>query len=292
MTLYARWSGSSGGGSGGGGGQGGGGSVAPGYEVIDVKDITAPYEAPKAVTLQGVAYDGVGDVVGVVELKLGKVNKKGTSKVSGSFTGLDGKKISIKAVTVTGIDGNAPVSVSLAVKGHGTMDVTIGGTQFAGSLDGWHVQSGAVGGKWTKSGAKVYVDADASLPNGTIEALLPDGEPVILNGGKWSFRKAASVKWAKPKKGAKPPEIFDVASGKGLIVDTSKGENLSGVKLTYTPKKGTFKGKFTVYALEGEGKATKLKKYKVGVTGVVVGGVGYGEATCKKPAASWAVTVK
>ena len=57
-------------------------------------------------------------------------------------------------------------------------------------------------------------------------------------------------------------------------------------------KKGTFKGSFKVYALEGAGKARKLKKYTVIVSGVVVGGVGYGMATCKKNAASWPVTVK
>ena len=58
------------------------------------------------------------------------------------------------------------------------------------------------------------------------------------------------------------------------------------------PKKGTFKGSFKLYTLTGAGKATKLKKYTVKVSGVVVGGVGHGVATCKNPAVSWAVTVK
>ena len=272
--------------------------VTPGHEVLEVGDIVAPYEAPKAVTLHGVAYGG-GAVVGVVELKLGKVNaKKKTSKVSGSFTGLDGKKITIKGVNVAGVDGAAPITVSLEVKGHGTMTVTIGGTQFAGSLGSWHVQSGIVGGNWTRAGAKVYVDIGGgrgatALPAGTIEALLPDGEPVIPKAGKWSFAKAASVKWAKPKKGAARPEIYVEESGKGLIVDDSKETNLSGLKLTYAPKTGVFKGSFKIYALEGSGRATKLKKYTVKVTGVVVDGVGHGEATCKRPAAGpWAVTVE
>ena len=74
-----------------------------------------------------------------------------------------------------------------------------------------------------------------------------------------------------------------------LVVDTSKGKtNRSGLKLSYTPKTGLFKGSFKVYALE----SSKLKKYTVNVTGVVVNGAGYGQATMKKPAASWAVTVK
>ena len=93
------------------------------------------------------------------------------------------------------------------------------------------------------------------------------------------FRKAAGVKWAK-----KPGE-----SDKSLIVDTSKGKtNGSGLKLTYTAKKGTFKGSFKVYELQG----SKLKKYTVNVNGIVVDGVGYGEAICKRPVANWPVTVR
>ena len=270
--------------------------MTPGYEVIEATDITAPYEAPKAVTLQGVVYDG-GKVAGIVELKLGKVNaKKKTSKVSGSVTTLDGKKHAITAFNLTEIDGTSPKDVSLAVKDFGTMALTIGGTQFAGAMDRYHVQSAVVGGNWSKGGTRVYVDGGrgaTALPTGTLEDLLPDGEPVTALGGKWKFAKATSVKWAKPKKGAATPDIFDADSGKGLIVDTSAGKtNVSGLKLTYTPKKGTFKGSFKVYALEGEGKARKLKKYTVNVSGVVVGGVGYGVATCKNPAVNWTVTVK
>ena len=230
----------------------------PCYKALNETDISAPYAA--AVTLAGAVYDGC-DVAGVVELKLGKVNaKKGTSKVSGSVTTLDGKKHAVKAAKLAGIDGAAPVAVSLAVKDLGTMNVAIGGTQFAGSLGGWHVQSAAVGGNWTRGGAKVYVDA-TSLPAGTREEYLPDAVPVIAAGGKWKFAKAGNA-------------------------------NLSGLKLAYTPKKGTFKGSFKVYTQEGAGNAAKLKKHTVKASGVVVDGVGYGTATCKKPAVNWRMTVK
>ena len=268
--------------------------VAPGFDAIEATDVIAPYEVPKAVTLHGVVYDD-GKVVGSVELKLGKVNdKKKTSKVSGTVTTLDGKKHAIKAFNLAGVDATSPMDVSLEVRDFGTMEITIGGTQFAGSMGKYHVQSAVVGGNWTKGDSKVYVVAtSASLPEGALEELLPYGEPVTASGGKWKFAKAAGVKWAKPKKGAALPEIYDEASGKGLLVDTSGDKtNLSAMKLTYTPKKGTFKGSFKVYALEGEGKARKLKKYTVKVSGVVVGGVGYGTATCKKPALNWTVTVK
>ena len=68
------------------------GLVTPGNGVfINAEDVTAPYEAPKAVVLKGAAYDAGGAAAGIVELKLGKISN-GKGKVSGSFTGLDGKK--------------------------------------------------------------------------------------------------------------------------------------------------------------------------------------------------------
>ena len=221
--------------------------------------------------------------------------KKGTGKVSGNVATLDGKKHAIKSFTVSGLDGTAPVAVSLNVKDLGTMDVTIGGALFAGSLGGWHVQTEAMGGDWSKGTACVTVQmGDLSVfPGSVIQGLLPDEETAAVKKGKWTFEKAASVKWAKPKKGAEPPEIYDEASGKGLIIDDAKGKtNYPGLKLSYTPKNGTFQRSFKVYALEGSGKSTKLKTYTVNVNGVVVGGVGYGTATCKKPAISWSVTVR
>ena len=266
------------------------------YEVLNANDIKAPYSAPKAVTLRGAVYDGC-DVVGIVELKLGKVNvKKGTSKVSGSFVGLDGKKVTLKAVTVRGIDGNAPVIATFDVKGYAPMSLKIGGGQFAGAIGtNWHVQSAVVGGNWNgaKATVKVSVNDVAAFPGDVQEDLLPLSEVANVANGKWVFAKAASVKWAKPKANAAQPEIYDEASGKGLVVDVAGGKtNRSGLKLTYTAKKGTFKGSFKLYALEGAGKATKLKKYTVNVTGLVVDNVGYGTAVCKKPVARWNVVVK
>ena len=65
------------------------------------------------------------------------------------------------------------------------------------------------------------------------------------------------------------------------------------MKLTYTPKTGLFKGSFKVYALEGFAGKKKLKKYSANVTGVVVGGKGYGQATIKKSSAvPWPVVVE
>ncbi len=271
--------------------------VAGATDVLDEGDVKEPYSVPKATMLRGAAYDGAS-VAGIVELKLGKVdNKKKTSKVSGSVTGLDGKKHAMKPFTVADVDGASPKKASLEVKGLGKLDVTIGGGQFAGSLGTFHVQSAETGGNWTKAGSVVNVEVPAAdlqkFAGVVVDALLPAGEPVVPAGGKWKFAKAAGVKWAKLKGGAAPFGGFaDAASGKGLLVDTSKGANLSGMKLVYTPKKGTFKGTFKVYALEGSGAKTKLKKYTVKVSGVVVDGEGYGEAVCKKPSVAWAANVR
>jgi hypothetical protein len=137
-----------------------------------------------------------------------------------------------------------------------------------------------VGGIWGKSTATVNV-AVGSIPAGALVDLLPTSAKADASGGKWSFGKAASVKWTKARG----------ATEKTLVVNTSKGTNLSGMKITYTPKKGTFKGSFKVYALVGSGASTKLKKYTVNVNGVVVDGIGRGKATCKSPVISWSVTV-
>ena len=270
----------------------------PWYTVLNARDISAPYIAQKkAETLRGAAYYGA-EVMGVVELKIGKVSNKGTSKISGSVTTLAGKKYKVKAQSVY-VDDKMAISVYLEVKGLGALAFALGSKDgknvFAGALGKWHVQTANVGENWGKATATVKVDMSAaldSLPSGVQEGLLPTNEVAAVSGGKWKFAKAASVKWAKPKKGAALPDIYDAASGKGLIIDTSKGTNLSGLKLTYTPKKGTFKGSCKMYELKGSGSATKLKKYTVNVSGVVVDGVGYGKATCKSPVLACPVVVE
>ena len=215
-------------------------------------------------------------VVGIFELKCGKANKKtGVAKVSAVLTGIDGKKKSYKGESVD-------VRSDIVTADIGGLSITINGDSFNGNEGlpgGLSVESLNAGGNWTRTDTKVYVDA-TNLPAGAVDALLPAGEPVLAKGGKWAFNKASSVKLSKDKT--------------NLEWDTSNGKtNLSGLKLTYTPKTGLFKGSFKVYALEGfEGKK-KLKKYSAKVTGVVVDEKGYGQATIKKPSAGpWPVVVE
>ena len=233
-----------------------------------------PVEWQKARTLMGVATRAMPNPIqGVFELKCGKANKTGVAKVSATLTGIDGKKTKFKAQNVDVM--GAAVTVNFD-----GLSVTINGESFSGGEGlpgGLSVQSADVGGNWTRTDAKVYVDVTgASLPAGTVVELLPVGEPVIAKGGKWAFNKATTVKSMKNEGRAE--------------WDSSKGKtNLSAMKLSYTPKTGLFKGSFKVYALEG----AKLKKYTATVTGVIVDGVGYGQASIKRPAAGpWAVTVE
>ena len=240
------------------------------------KRISQPWTAKKAATLDGAVYDADGKVAGVVQLKVAKPNaKKRNAKVSGAVTLLDGKKRTLKAAAVN-VPADAPISASLAVKGLGTLALTIGDDGFEGSVGGYFLAAAKVGGAWTRKDARVCADAtSASLPEGTVKALLPgeDGVPVRVKGGKWAFDKAASITYKK-----------------GVLGGDSdpKKPNRSAMKLTYTPKTGLFKGSFKVYAVQGG----KLKKYTVKVTGVVVEGEGTGVGKLAKPAASWSVGVK
>ncbi len=74
--------------------------------------------------------------------------------------------------------------------------------------------------------------------------------------------------------------------------DDPKKPNLSSLKITYNPKKGVFKGGFKIYEVQTSGDKRKLKKHSAKMTGLVAEGAGTGNATLKRPAASWKVTVE
>ena len=69
------------------------------------------------------------------------------------------------------------------------------------------------------------------------------------------------------------------------------------MKLTYTPKTGLFKGSFMTYATDKDPYAAnvkaKLKKYKAVVSGVVVNGVGFGQASVRNSASGpWPIVIE
>jgi hypothetical protein len=110
--------------------------------------------------------------------------------------------------------------------------------------------------------AEFVIDDVIDFGNGN-DILSPESVMFTISSkNKWTLPKAGSVKYDK----AEDDFIF------------TNDENPFGVKLTYTSSKSTFKGKFYVYEILSE---TKLKKHTVNVTGVVIDGVGYGNANIK-----------
>ena len=278
-------SGTTGGGTNNGGGNGGRENpvVAPPAVVINdpVYAGTIASNYAKAQVVNGALYKGDA-LVGTVQVKVGKVDKKGNVKISGTATLLENgktKKVTAKGVKVElDVTGRVP-PVKVAFKapiGEMSLEMADDG-KFTLKNGSYEMAEASVGGDWSKVGAKVRLARTLALPAGTIEELLPDGEPVIPKGGKWSFAKAVSVKYVKDKSTGE----FD------LVIDDTKGTNHSAMKLTYTPNTGIFKGSFKVYAIQGG----KLKKFTVKVIGVVVDGKGQGSAAWPG-GASFAVTVE
>ena len=121
-------------------------------------------------------------------------------------------------------------------------------------------------------------DATFSLGEdfGGVEAesdLLPSEVKVEVSGTRWVTPKVDRVKFN--------------AEDAAYEVQTEY-ENPSGLSLSVAHTKGTFRGKFKVFAVTEEGKS---KKYTAAVNGVVLDGVGYGSATIRK-IDSVSVTVK
>ena len=124
-------------------------------------------------------------------------------------------------------------------------------------------------------GAALRMDgaALAAAVPGLLAELLPNGQAVRMKGAGFDVDKPGKVALLKDKSG----------------VDLSKaGTNPSGLKLKYAARNGTFTGSFGAYAISGG----KLKKVQVSVSGVVLGGKGYGTASVKRPAVSWPVTIE
>lgn len=89
---------------------------------------------------------------------------------------------------------------------------------------------------------------------------------VSANLKKWDAGKVASLK---------------LKGGVVLGTDDPAKPNLTGLKLTFKPKDGTFNGSFSAVSLSETGSKPRLVKSKAAVNGVVVDGKGYGTAVIK-----------
>lgn len=246
-------------------------NIVAGREVFATKKDGAALDRQKWVT-PGVWTAVLRDAdSGIVPISV-SVAKKGKTKVTAVLN--DGSKINISNMqAVTGEEGYA-IPVVYSKKGvklsfvmwfarYGTScelrnlssDYTLEKVSIAGILaDGPHT-------------ANVVADEVKAILRGSVVEVncLPIDEPFKVAGKKWTFNKATSVKY---KDG-----VWNYG------IDEAKGKtNTSGIKLSFTPKTASFKGSMKVYTLENG----KLKKYTANINGVVVEGIGLGNAVIKK----------
>ena len=194
------------------------------------------------------------------------VAAKGKAKVSGTLA--DGTKVSANGQLIVGeewccvpvVATKAKLAFSLWLP----MDHAL-----APMVDG--LGAGAKVGKSGSlaAGSAFRVDAAeaAAAWAGALTDYLPDGVSVSQGGTKWTVAG-----------GAKAGKI--TMNKAGEIDDSKAGANPSGLKLTNKAKSGTFSGSFKVYVKD----KGKLKTTSVSVSGVMIGGKGYGTAAVKKQA--------
>ena len=214
---------------------------------------TGGYVADRARTWTGAAYRD-GYLAGSVTLKLGKANRQGTYKVSGSLVTLDGKKHTIAAASATQGGGTATVG-GMAVKGLGTLTLKIGTGSFSGTMsNGWTLKTANI----SSLPAKTMTFRFTVRPNrindvDVLKEYLPVTLAVSCDGKKLT-----------------PPKAGKVVNRRGTIQVSAGGEgNPSGLKLSFTPRTGQIKGSFGVYTFDGK----KLKKYSARVSGVAANNV-------------------
>jgi len=188
------------------------------------------------------------------------IAKKGKAKATGSLAG--GAKISASGMFLCGekfccvpvVAQKSPVAFNVWIDEAGTV-AAIG-------LDGDVIAAGAP--ESLRAGSKFSCSGESPLwgliKGRALTEYLPDGVDVVQSGTRWTLPKAGKLSMKN-----------------GVVDDSKAGENPSALKLTYKAKDGSFKGSFKVYADNGG----RLKATTVNVTGVMVGGVGYGTASVK-----------
>ena len=234
---------------------------------VEIVEPVQAFVAPEQKTVKsGAVLAADGSVAGVVQLDVGKVSKKGESKVTVTIIGINGKKMKSKAVQVA--TGAGLQRVTFDVKGYGPLTLDIGADGFVGGASGMTVAS-VKGGAATGQATVAFSLADGSSLTGLLTKYLPNGVKVTRTAKKWTLPKAGKLKYVKANE------------KKGIVAHLEeKGENISGLKLSYAAKTGVLKGSFKLWTFDEAKK--KLKSVSAKVTGVVINGVGYCEATVKK----------
>ena len=241
-----------------------GGGDTPTPQPTPVKPSAAEFFNSAKTTLFAI-FDG-DDFAGQVQVKTGKANAR-THKARISATAQ-----LIDAGTVR--FGTKQFDVTTAA----TYDLTSRSGSLTLAVDGSNLV-----GEFTSAG-KTYqlvtgVKIGGNMPtaNSVFELLEPPQKykdyeiftewlPVsqgFSSGSRWAFPRKGSVKYVRAS---------------GTFVNSGADTNASGLKQTYTPSTGYFKGTFLLYY---KSSATRVGKLTANVTGYVVDGVGYGTATIR-----------
>lgn len=229
-----------------------------------------------AQTVNGLCYTPEGQLLGSLELKIGKLGNAGTLKVSGKITNLKGKKFTAPAVTVAvAADNSLECNLSFGAP-VGTLPIKIaaGSDSLAksASSNGYDVQFGILGGKLL-DGSVVFAFA------GNPQFSLPAGFKMVMDESSWSEKGSisggATFKFAKTSS----PKVLGTSDG--YAITGLDSENARGLKLRYAKKTGIVKGNYTIYAsnIDNATGKPKLKKFKMKVSGFVFEGVGNGVVT-------------
>ena len=228
---------------------------------------------------------GAVNVVGDDVVLSVAIAKKGKVKVSGI---VEGAKVSATSQLLVGaetccvpvvITKKANLAFNLWLMADGTVEVHGADSETSGEDAASPLWEAGKAGT-LNAGAKFRMDGVvlSRALTGLYGEYLPNDVGVTQSGTKWVV--AGGVKAGK------------LALVKGTSeIDSAKSkftENMSGLKLTYKAKDGSFKGSFKVYNLENG----KIKAYTANVTGVMIGNTGYGTATIKKPFVSLSVAIE
>lgn len=229
-------------------------------------------DSKAAASAANAAYVGTYNLIADEGMFTVTVAKKGKVSVSGTMA--DGRKLSAATSLLVGADvacaaivatkQNLASIVWLDVHGADGTSASMGASGVVCSVVG--LTNAAIGKPGAlASGAAFKFDAEALariLGDDTYATYFPSAFPITVSGTKWVFPKAVKVALNKEK----------------TAIDEAKlGTNPSGLKLTYTAKTGAFKGSFKAYV----NKNGKPKSVKVSVSGLLVNGVGYGNAAVR-----------
>ena len=246
--------------------------------------------------LKGVLHYAAGNLIGTVQITIGRKMGNGTAKISATASTIEKgvvKKANAKSLKFSASQG--PMRATLTFKdGIGTMDFTLDSHgYFMFRNDGCEMRAAAIGGA-LPSGHAIFSAHLENMPDfgdgkAVVAEALPDGMVGTISGKRIDFGKTGTLRF-----------VQDDTDGRFVLAGLADAEkpNVAKLKISYMPRQGAFKGTFMVYAGDVGAAAAKakpkLEKFKVNFAGFVInegeGVVGIGNVGMKNPSAGpWQV---